>query len=41
MYAQKIEGDAWMGEKLDRSKIDKMSGEFFVTEGVGGIFAHS
>ena len=27
MYAQKIEGDAWAGEKLDKAKIDKMSGE--------------
>lgn len=26
MYAQKIEGDSWRGEKLDRGKIDKMSG---------------
>lgn len=27
MYAQKIEGDAWRGEKLDKGKIDKMSGK--------------
>ena len=27
MYAQKIEGDDWHGEKLDKGKIDKMSGE--------------
>ncbi len=26
MYAQKIEGDAWRGEKIDKGKIDKMSG---------------
>lgn len=25
MYAQKIEGDSWRGEKLDKGKIDKMS----------------
>ncbi|MCJ1305703.1 acetate non-utilizing protein 9 [Hypocenomyce scalaris] len=25
MYAQKIEGDSWMGEKLDGGKIEKMS----------------
>lgn len=25
MYAQKIEGDAWLGEKLDQAKMDKMS----------------
>lgn len=27
LYAQKIEGDAWVGEKLDPSKIEKMSGK--------------
>lgn len=27
LYAQKIEGDAWVGEKLDQSKIAKMSGQ--------------
>lgn len=26
LYAQKIEGDSWVGEKLDRAKIEKMSG---------------
>lgn len=26
MYAQKLEGDSWRGEKLDSGKIDKMSG---------------
>ncbi|KAL3460430.1 hypothetical protein BJX64DRAFT_184508 [Aspergillus heterothallicus] len=25
LYAQKIEGDTWSGEKLDKSKLDKMS----------------
>ncbi|KAI9851870.1 MAG: acetate non-utilizing protein 9 [Vezdaea acicularis] len=25
MYAQKLEGDSWKGETLDRGKIDKMS----------------
>ncbi|MCJ1309683.1 acetate non-utilizing protein 9 [Agyrium rufum] len=25
MYAQKIEGDEWRGEKLDNGKMDKMS----------------
>ena len=28
MYAQKIEGESWMGERLDGGKIDKMSGMF-------------
>ncbi|KAK8168441.1 putative ACN9 family domain-containing protein [Phyllosticta citrichinensis] len=25
MYAQQLEGDAWRGEKMDKSKIDKMN----------------
>ena len=28
MYAQQVEGDSWLGEKIDREKIDKMSGCF-------------
>ena len=27
-YAQKLEGDAWAGDKLDKAKVDKMSGGF-------------
>ncbi|KAK4188536.1 putative mitochondrial acetate non-utilizing protein 9 precursor [Podospora australis] len=27
LYAQKIEGDSWAGEKLDQGKIEKMSDE--------------
>ncbi|KAH8910726.1 ACN9-domain-containing protein [Coniochaeta sp. PMI_546] len=30
LYAQKIEGDAWVGERLDQSKIEKMSDEQLV-----------
>lgn len=26
MYAQKLEGDSWIGERMDLGKIDKMSG---------------
>ena len=26
MYAQKLEGESWIGEKMDKGKIDKMSG---------------
>jgi hypothetical protein len=29
LYAQKIEGDAWHGEKLDQGKLAKMSGTVF------------
>ncbi|RMJ21829.1 acetate non-utilizing protein 9 [Aspergillus sp. HF37] len=25
LYAQKLEGDAWRGDKLDKAKLDKMS----------------
>lgn len=32
MYAQKIEGDAWAGEKIDKGLIDKMSGECILHE---------
>lgn len=27
MYAQKIEGDAWIGEKIDEGKLSKLSDE--------------
>lgn len=27
LYAQKIEGDSWIGEKLDPAKIEKMNDE--------------
>ncbi|KJZ79065.1 hypothetical protein HIM_01216 [Hirsutella minnesotensis 3608] len=27
LYAQKIEGDAWVGEKIDEGKLQKMSDE--------------
>ncbi|KAH7160124.1 hypothetical protein B0J13DRAFT_121677 [Dactylonectria estremocensis] len=27
LYAQKIEGDSWVGEKLDEGKLSKMSDE--------------
>jgi hypothetical protein len=37
MYAQKIEGDAWKGEKIDKGKVEKMSGEFG-TFGFASIF---
>jgi hypothetical protein len=29
MYAQKLEGDSWIGERMDVGKIDKMSGTLF------------
>jgi hypothetical protein len=28
LYAQKIEGDSWSGEKIDEGKLAKMSGKF-------------
>jgi len=27
LYAQKIEGESWVGEKLDPMKVQKMSGK--------------
>lgn len=29
MYAQVLEGDNWLGEKMDLEKVDKMSGTQF------------
>ncbi len=28
LYAQKVEGDSWVGEKLDPTKVLKMSGRY-------------
>lgn len=27
MYAQQIEGESWVGEKIDQGKLSKMSGK--------------
>lgn len=32
MYAQALEGDTWKGEKMDKAKIDKMSGMRRITQ---------
>lgn len=32
MYAQQIEGDSWRGDKMDKTKIDKMSGESQISQ---------
>lgn len=37
MYAQKLEGDSWQGEVLDKAKIDKMSGMSLRLSGVGMV----
>jgi hypothetical protein len=38
LYAQKLEGDAWIGEKLDKSKLEKMSGtSYFFPTGKGDV----
>ncbi|TWU75476.1 acetate non-utilizing protein 9 [Metarhizium rileyi] len=29
-YAQKIEGESWVGEKIDEAKLQKMSGECYI-----------
>ncbi|THC95985.1 hypothetical protein EYZ11_004532 [Aspergillus tanneri] len=31
LYAQKLEGDKWVGEKLDKAKVDKMSGILYLS----------
>jgi hypothetical protein len=28
MYAQKLEGEEWIGETMDKGKVDKMSGKY-------------
>lgn len=33
MYAQQIEGESWKGAKLDKAKIDKMSGMWDISMG--------
>lgn len=33
MYAQEVEGESWRGEKMDKAKIDKMSG-MYCTDGM-------
>jgi hypothetical protein len=35
MYAQKIEGNLWAGEKIDKGKIDKMNGKVLCAIGNG------
>ena len=29
LYAQKLEGDEWLGERMEIGKVDKMSGQCF------------
>ena len=31
MYAQKVEGEAWKGERIDPTKVEKMSGVLHLT----------
>ena len=37
MYAQQIEGGSWKGEKIDKFKIDKMSGITLLFQGSEGV----
>jgi hypothetical protein len=30
MYAQQIEGESWVGEKIDQGKLQKLSGKPFL-----------
>jgi hypothetical protein len=31
MYAQKLEGESWIGERMDPGKMEKMSGTYLHT----------
>lgn len=33
-YAQMVEGDKWRGEKIEKEKVDKMSGELAYSSGL-------
>lgn len=37
LYAQKVEGDAWKGQKLDPVVMEKMTGELRVLESAAGL----
>lgn len=41
LYAQKIEGDSWVGEKLDPAKVEKMSGAYLAAAPLTGVGAAS
>jgi hypothetical protein len=36
LYAQQLEGDSWLGERMDVGKIEKMSGRLFYSLRGGG-----
>jgi hypothetical protein len=37
LYAQKLEGDNWAGDKLDEAKLNKMSGTIVRVEALSGL----
>jgi hypothetical protein len=37
LYAQKLEGDNWAGDKLDEAKLNKMSGMIVRVEALSGL----
>ncbi|CAG7934806.1 unnamed protein product [Penicillium nalgiovense] len=37
LYAQKLEGDQWAGDKLDKAKLDKMNGMFLTCFGFASV----
>ena len=40
MYAQQIEGESWRGEKMDKGKIDKMSGRYTFVDLNNSVVVH-
>ncbi|KAI9642208.1 hypothetical protein NHQ30_009010 [Ciborinia camelliae] len=41
MYAQKLEGESWIGERMDKGKIDKMSGMYLAINWERGMLTGS
>ena len=38
LYAQKVEGESWVGEKIEAGKIDKMSGNLHLSMLLKGLW---
>lgn len=44
MYAQQVEGESWVGEKIDQGKLQKLSGKSFCPTNLvecGGSFMYN
>lgn len=38
MYAQQVEGESWVGEKIDQGKLQKLSGKSFCSTNLGSMW---